>query len=361
MAEKWAKLDELHSKRLWHQLTIQLLTFVKEPELQKNKGLVDLYENFIQEFELRIKTLSYMELCALIVVQYDTPAEAFVFLDNCEKRLTADPVALALCKITRGKIKLEKQQDVAGMKAILEEVDEILRQFDGISEVHGRFYQLQSKFFLDQGNLTEYYKSALKFLGCTPLKDLPLSEQKEHAKNLAISSLVAEGIYNFGELLAHPVLDSLKRTQDEWLVHLMRAFNSGDVTEFETLKKKWTTNKLLAENESKLRTKVTLLAIMEMTFRRSANERQITFEDVATATKLPVDQVELYVMKAIAKGLVVGKIDEVGKKIYMTWVQPRVLDTSQIGTMITRLDEWQKDLEKAQHMMKTDASDILLY
>lgn len=69
-----------------------------------------------------------------------------------------------------------------------------------------------------------------------------------------------------------------------------------------------------------------------MTFRRSANERQLTFEDIAKVTKLPVDQVELYVMKAIAKGLVVGKIDEVGKKIYMTWVQPRVLDTTQVAT-----------------------------
>lgn len=71
--------------------------------------------------------------------------------------------------------------------------------------MHGRFYLLQSKFFLDQGNLTEYYKSALKFLGCTPLKELPLSEQKEHAKNLAISSLVAEGIYNFGELVSSQI------------------------------------------------------------------------------------------------------------------------------------------------------------
>ncbi|CAL8079769.1 unnamed protein product [Orchesella dallaii] len=361
MAEKWAKLDELHSKRLWHQLTNQLLTFVKEPSLQKDKLLVELYENFIQEFELRIKTLSFMELCALIVVQYEKPSEAYVFLDNCEKRVSGDPVALALCKITRGQINLEKEQDVKSMKVILEEVEKILRQTDGITEVHGRFYLLQSKFYLEQGNLTEYYKSALKFLGCTPPKDLPLSVQKEHAKNLAVSSLVADGIFNFGELLAHPVLDSLKRTQDEWLVHLMKAFNTGDVNEFEALKKKWSSNKLLAENESKLRTKVTLLAIMEMTFRRSANERQVSFEDVAKVAKLPIDQVELYVMKAIAKGLIVGKIDEVGQKIFMTWVQPRVLDTVQIGTMITRLDEWQRDLEKAQNMMKKDASDILLY
>lgn len=57
-----------------------------------------------------------MELCVLIVVQHDKPQDAYAFLDNCEKRVSGDPVALALCKITRGRIKLEKQSDIAGMK-----------------------------------------------------------------------------------------------------------------------------------------------------------------------------------------------------------------------------------------------------
>lgn len=63
MAEKWSKLDELHSKRLWHQLTVQLLSLVKEPELQSNKALIDLYENFIREFELRYDSAFVAGLC----------------------------------------------------------------------------------------------------------------------------------------------------------------------------------------------------------------------------------------------------------------------------------------------------------
>lgn len=58
---------------------------------------------------------SFMELCALIVTQYDNPAEKYVFLDNCEKRVAKDPVALALCKITRGGVKLQ-DKDFDGMK-----------------------------------------------------------------------------------------------------------------------------------------------------------------------------------------------------------------------------------------------------
>lgn len=73
----------------------------------------------IDFFVQRIKPLTFMEMCAIIVVQYDNPADAFVFLDNAEKRVKADPVALALCKITRGKVILEKQLDILELKVSL--------------------------------------------------------------------------------------------------------------------------------------------------------------------------------------------------------------------------------------------------
>ncbi len=41
-------------------------------------------------------------------------------------------------------------------------------------------------------------------------------------------------------------------------------------------------------------------------------------------------QVELLVMKALSLGLVKGSIDQVDKKVHMTWVQPRVLDRNQV-------------------------------
>lgn len=44
----------------------------------------------------------------------------------------------------------------------------------------------------------------------------------------------------------------------------------------------------------------------------------------------PPTQVELLVMKALSVGLVRGSIDEVDKRVHMTWVQPRVLDLQQV-------------------------------
>lgn len=39
-------------------------------------------------------------------------------------------------------------------------------------------------------------------------------------------------------------------------------------------------------------------------------------------------------MKALSVGLVKGSIDEVDKRVHMTWVQPRVLDLQQVTTSL---------------------------
>lgn len=46
-------------------------------------------------------------------------------------------------------------------------------------------------------------------------------------------------------------------------------------------------------------------------------------------------KVELLVMKALSVGLVKGSIDEVDKRVHMTWVQPRVLDLQQVMTSLS--------------------------
>ena len=79
---------------------------------------------------------------------------------------------------------------------------------------------------------------------------------------------------------------------------------------------------------------------MEMTFRREATQRQISFTEIATATTLPVDHVEMLIMKALAQGLVKGKIDGVAGSVSLTWVQPRVLDATQLGSMLDKIGGW---------------------
>lgn len=48
-----------------------------------------------------------------------------------------------------------------------------------------------------------------------------------------------------------------------------------------------------------------------MTFKRPSHNRQLTFAEIAKETKLPINEIELLVMKALSQGLVKGRIDQV--------------------------------------------------
>jgi len=78
--------------------------------------------------------------------------------------------------------------------------------------VHGRFYLLESELHRRLRDTAGYYKSALKFLGCTDLNTLSLESQQKHAEQLAIAALAGEGIYNFGELVNTVLLLKYKLT-----------------------------------------------------------------------------------------------------------------------------------------------------
>ncbi|NWW87085.1 PSD13 ATPase, partial [Rhynochetos jubatus] len=204
-----------------------------------------------------------------------------------------------------------------------------------------------------------YYKDALRFLGCINVKDLPVSEQQERAFTLGLAGLLGEGVYNFGELLMHPVLESLRNTDRQWLIDTLYAFNSGNVETFQALKSAWGQQPDLAANEALLLQKIQLLCLMEMTFTRPANHRQLTFEEIAQSARVTVNEVELLVMKALSVGLVKGSIDEVDRKVHMTWVQPRVLDLQQIKGMKDRLEFWCTDVRSMEMLVEHQAHDIL--
>jgi len=152
-------------------------------------------------------------------------------------------------------------------------VEEISGQIDdelGVTPVHGRYYQLSSDYHQIMGNHCEYYRDALRFLGCTNLDEQEQREDEEskskRAFTLALAALLGESIFNFGELLQHPILESLKGS-NSWITDLLYAFNAGDLAKYEALRPQWTTQPDLAAQEIKLRQKISLLCLMEMTFK----------------------------------------------------------------------------------------------
>jgi 26S proteasome regulatory subunit N9 len=84
----------------------------------------------------------------------------------------------------------------------------------------------------------------------------------------------------------------------------------------------------------------------------------MTFESIAAATKLPVNEVEHLCMKAMrwvifiyrmtlqekelidSLDLIRGSLDQVDSTLDVKWVQPRVLDHDQLATLSKQFNEW---------------------
>lgn len=359
VAAMWARVEDLYTKKLWHQLTVQLEGLVKEPSMQDK--LVHIYTEFIADFEAKMDPLKLAQMALVVVAKYTEDEEAIAFVERVQDKVKMNNEALCLCKVLVGRVRLHKLGQQKETKAIIEEVESLLDHYDGVSPVHSHFYLLASDLYRIQGKHAQFYRASLRYLGCTPVASLTREESAQHAFFLSLAALLGEGVYNFGELLAHEVMKALEGTENDWLIELLQAFNCGDVAKFRALKPKWATQRDLAHNETLLFQKVCLLTLMEMTFRREATERQITFQEIADSTTLPIDQVELLIMKALAQGLVRGRIDEVQSTVSLTWVQPRVLDTTQLDTMLAKIGGWVQSVGSMEVLIENKAGEILTY
>jgi 26S proteasome regulatory subunit N9 len=205
-----------------------------------------------------------VEIAAIVVEQFKDPKEAIAFLEKTEVKVKINPDAQNLCKVLAGQIQLDKLNDLDATKKVIEEVEATLDNADGVTAVHGRFYLLASQYYRIQGDHAQYYRTALRYLGCIELDTLSGEVKHQHAFFLGLAALLGEGVYNLGELLAHQVLESLKSTDTSWLVELLYAFNSGDINKYEAMRPQWSSIADLAAQELFLRQKISLLCLMEV-------------------------------------------------------------------------------------------------
>lgn len=275
------------------------------------------------------------------------------------EKVKNDSLAVILCEILSGQIKLEVN-DFKGAKEIIENIDQKIDNEYGITTVHARFFQLASDYYQKIGDHAEYYRNALRYLGCCSTAGIEIQENDEilaqRAFTLSLAAILGQDIFNFGELLLHPILKKLK-PEHEYMRELLFAFNSGNMAKFNELKPKWQTQPDLVVHETEMRKKICLLCLMEMAF--ASPNAVLSFEKIATATDCLKNDVELMVMKALSKGLIKGHIDEVEQKVTISWVQPRVLNKDQIRSMRDRLDKWIKDINDFSRVLENKAQDIM--
>ncbi|PVV01176.1 hypothetical protein BB560_004416, partial [Smittium megazygosporum] len=142
--------------------------------------------------------------------------------------------------------------------------------------------------------------------------------------------------------LSHPIIQTLKDSEQFWLYELLLSFNNGDISSLMNLRDRLQNHPLLLQKVDFLQKKMRLMALVEIVFKKQGsgdkNDQSIPFEVLASDIKVAVSDIEHLVMMALSLRLIDGKIDEISKCVNFKWVQPRYLDKSQIKTMAVRLD-----------------------
>ena len=354
IAERYAELGRLFDRKLWHQLTVALEAFADDPACLRGDNLFALYDGFIRRFEGRMNQLKFVRLCWKVANQMcvggrgdaELVRAASFLAGHLDKKARLGVDATLLCRLYASEFEVQ-QSGADAQEAAKATLDAVEQAFASATKVDDRvrtaYHKVATLYHKKKGPAASFYKHALLFCD-RGLADLPDSDRVPLAVDIALAALVGEGIYNFGEVLANPLLGVLDGSDFAWLRDLLRIFNHGDVTRFNEVmaghSAEVSAQPALVANVSLLKEKIALLALMELVFRRPADERTLAFSDIATATLLPLAQVEWLLMRAMSLGLIKGEIDEIAQVVHVTWLLPRVLDRSQLESLRARLASW---------------------
>ncbi|KAJ5190342.1 uncharacterized protein N7498_009327 [Penicillium cinerascens] len=350
--------EDFWERKLWHQLTDSLVEFFRMPESAPQR--LAIFKTFVLSFADRINQLKFVSLGLMASTECGDDKERLAFLtslaDKVDKPESQEAYIYALADVANVKLRL---QDLDGAQKDLASCQRVLDSFDSVETVvHASFYKVNADYYHSKEEFASFYKNALLYLACINLEDLQENERAERAYNLSVAALVSDSIYNFGELLLHPILDSLTETPHNWLRELLFAFNRGDLTAYDVLAGNISKNKLLESHKVFLYQKISLSALTEMVFRRPPHDRSLAFSAIASETKVQPDEIEHLVMKALSLGLLRGSIDQVAGVAQIHWVQPKVLDMKQIDGMRNRLKDWDAGVNQLGHWIEGAGKDV---
>ncbi|XP_028754683.1 26S proteasome non-ATPase regulatory subunit 13 homolog A [Neltuma alba] len=365
----WSNLlADLYEKKLWHQLTLKLEQFVGLAVFQADDALIQLYHNFITDFETKINLLKLAHFAVIVSRQYSEKEAAIGFLEGVIEKLQAtkekrieEPIVYIKMQIALFKL---EQGDQKECKRLLDDGKSTVDSMTDIDpSVYASYYWVSSQYHKFCQEFAEFYKSALLYLAYTSVESLSDSFKLDLAFDLSLSALLGDNIYNFGELLAHPIIKSLLGTTVEWLYYILQAFNSGDLVRYQELCGVHNTalraQPALVQNQKRLLEKINILCLMEIIFSRPAEARTIPLSAIAERTRLSIEDVEHLLMKSLSVHLIEGIIDQVEGTVHVSWVQPRVLGIPQIKSLRERLNSWTDKVHFALSSIEAETPDLI--
>ncbi|CAG9315075.1 unnamed protein product [Blepharisma stoltei] len=333
------EIRALYEKRLWHELTEKLMTL-------DGTTISNIWPQICQ-FSERLNQVKLV-LLAIKASDWQDPSTARVFLESVQ---ATDIQSGLLLRIAIGSQSL-KQGNISEAAQMLETAQkeaEVLSDLDSV--LYSHLYGALAAIHKVKNNPELFYRYSLQYLAYTASEDV--KDKENLAFQLAVAVLVSEKIYNLGELMQQPLFKSLEGSKHHWIYELLHLCDQGNVREiearFEGFPQELKTPELIR--------KVRILAMMEYIFKN--DKWQLEFGELANVMDVPESSIEWLLMKAMALELIKGEIDEVNKTVRITWLQPRVLDTSRIHLIQNRLGEWKTTVNEVLKHLEDQSKELL--
>ncbi|KAJ2752013.1 26S proteasome regulatory subunit [Coemansia aciculifera] len=359
LAHYFSEFEDLYERKIWHQLTKHVETFINLPEAAAYR--VSIYTEFVRDWQKHMNKVKLVLFALAAARQFDSIPAASEFMTKISEEVNKpdSQEAYALASLEGAHFRL-LLNDLDSTRETLEKCEKMIQSFSHVDPViYASFYRVCADYYKAKAVFGQYYKNALLLLACIDIQELGAEDRVQRAYDLSIAALLSDTIYNFGDLLSHPIIESLRDTEHAWMLTLLLAFNAGDIGKFESLISKLHAQPLLKQQEPFLQQKIRLMALIESMFKRQgAGARAVSFGTISAETKLPAGEIEHLVMKALALGLIRGGIDQVEQVVSVQWVQPRYLGKGQIKDLVERLEQWETRVKETALKMSQTTPEL---
>lgn len=146
-------------------------------EYQAGDALIQLYHNFITDFETKINLLKLAHFAVIVSRQYPEKEAAINYLEGVIEKLQAtreqrieEPILYIKMQIAIFKLEQEDQKEC---KKLLEDGKSTLDSMTDIDpSVYASYYWVSSQYHKFRQEFAEFYKSALLYLAYTSVESL---------------------------------------------------------------------------------------------------------------------------------------------------------------------------------------------
>ena len=362
------QINILIEQKLWLQLSHALKELFASASAQG--ALPHVYASVIKKYANKLDGAIYLQLCIQLGSLVVLEEAVEVCKGRGEAALGVWAKAAMVPHLLRADKLSEAEAIVAECKAFFEGVEGVKMPVAG----QVALYQAAMDVAKVKGDFDEYCKQALFYFNT--LLEAADSHKCHHNKtqvsshcnnkedislrlnDYCLASLLSPSIYHFGDLLNVLSKFGSRCMIDAGLALLVQSFNAGEIKKYaKELLPVIKANPGLAPHEPFLKEKLSLMALAELLFLSCQGTRIVQFPVICEYCLVPAGLVEELLIKAMAVGLVEGKIDGLGELYYVERVQPRVLNQAQAVELLQAIKNWRvsvkQTLENVQPFLQT--------